>query len=137
MNDDEIRGLLGRVRTIAVVGLSPDPGKASHGVARYLKERGYRIIPVNPGAEEILGEKAYPNLSAIPEPVDIVDIFRPPAAVPAIIDEAVRIGAKVAWMQEGITHAEAARQGEAAGLVVIQNRCLMKEHFRLLGMRFT
>jgi len=137
MNDDEIRGLLGRVRTIAVVGLSPDPGKASHGVARYLKERGYRIIPVNPGAEEILGEKAYPNLSAIPEPVDIVDIFRPPAAVPAIVDEAVRIGAKVAWMQEGIAHPEAARQAEAAGLMVIQNRCLMKEHFRLVGMRFT
>ena len=86
MNDEEIRGMLGRVRTIAVVGLSPDPGKASHGVARYLKERGYRIIPVNPGAEEILGENSYPNMTSISESVVMFDIFRPPAAGPALID---------------------------------------------------
>jgi predicted CoA-binding protein len=133
MNDDGLRELLKAARTIAVVGLSNDPAKASHGVARYLKERGYRILPVNPGAQEVLGEKAYPDLSALPEPVDIVDIFRPSAAVPPIVDDAIRIGAKAVWMQEGIAHEEAARQAETAGLIVVQNRCLMKEHFRLIG----
>jgi predicted CoA-binding protein len=133
MKDDDVRELLRRARTIAVVGLSTDPAKASYGVSRYMKERGYRIIPVNPGAQEILGEKAYPNLTAIPEPVDIVDIFRPPPAVPPIVEEAIRIGAKAVWMQEGISHAEAARQAEAAGLAVVQDRCIMKEHFRLLA----
>jgi predicted CoA-binding protein len=133
MKDDDVRELLRRARTIAVVGLSADPAKASYGVSRYMKERGYRIIPVNPGAQEILGEKAYPNLTAIPEPVDIVDIFRPPPAVPPIVEEAIRIGAKSVWMQEGISHAEAAQQAEAAGLAVVQDRCIMKEHFRLLA----
>jgi predicted CoA-binding protein len=133
MNDDGLRELLKAARTIAVVGLSNDPAKASHGVARYLKERGYRILPVNPGAQEVLGEKAYPDLSALPEPVDIVDIFRPSAAVPPIVEDAIRIGAKAVWMQEGIAHEQAARQAEAAGLIVVQNRCLMKEHFRLMG----
>jgi predicted CoA-binding protein len=133
MNDDGLRELLKAARTIAVVGLSNDPAKASHGVARYLKERGYRILPVNPGAQEVLGEKAYPDLSALPEPVDIVDIFRPSAAVPPIVEDAIRIGAKAVWMQEGIAHEQAARQAETAGLIVVQNRCLMKEHFRLIG----
>ena len=133
MKDDDVREMLRGARTIAVVGLSTDPAKASYGVARYMKERGYRIIPVNPGAQEILGEKVYPNLSAIPDPVDIVDIFRPSAAIPPIAEEAIRIGAKAIWMQEGIAHAEAARQAEAAGLAVVQDRCIMKEHFRLLG----
>jgi len=133
MKDDDVRELLRGARTIAVVGLSTDPAKASYGVSRYMKERGYRIIPVNPGAQEILGEKAYPNLTAIPEPVDIVDIFRPPPAVPPIVEEAIRIGAKAVWMQEGISHAEAAQQAEAAGLAVVQDRCIMKEHFRLLA----
>lgn len=133
MKDDDVRELLRRAHTIAVVGLSTDPAKASYGVSRYMKERGYRIIPVNPGAQEILGEKAYPNLTAIPDPVDIVDIFRPPPAVPPIVEEAIRIGAKAVWMQEGISHAEAAQQAEAAGLAVVQDRCIMKEHFRLLA----
>ncbi|HSB90053.1 MAG TPA: CoA-binding protein [Anaerolineales bacterium] len=133
MTDDDVRELLRRTRTIAVVGLSTDPAKASYGVSRYMKERGYRVIPVNPGAQEILGEKAYPNLTAIPEPVDIVDIFRPSPAVPPIVEEAIRIGAKAVWMQEGISHAEAAQRAEAAGLAVVQDRCIMKEHFRLLA----
>jgi predicted CoA-binding protein len=136
MNDEAIRDLLGRTKTIAVVGLSPDPAKASHGVARYLRDQGYRILPVNPTVEEVLGEKAYPNLESVPVPIDVVDVFRPPKAAPEIVASAIRVGAKAVWLQEGIVHPEAGRAAEAAGLVSVQNRCMMKEHFRLLGPRF-
>ncbi|HET7009221.1 MAG TPA: CoA-binding protein [Anaerolineales bacterium] len=136
MNDDTLRTLLNSTTTIAVVGLSADAARPSHGVARYLRDQGYRIIPVNPTVEEVLGEKAYPNLDAVPVPVDVVDVFRLPNAVPEIVEAAIRIGAKAVWMQEGIAHPEAARRAEDAGLIAVQNRCMMKEHFRLVGPKF-
>jgi predicted CoA-binding protein len=119
--------ILDRYRTIAVVGLSPKPERDSHRVARFLKEHGYRIIPVNPGQKEILGEKCYPALSEIPEPVEIVDVFRRPEAIPEIADEAVRIGAKVFWMQLGIRHDEAAKKLAESGIEVIMDRCIKIE----------
>jgi predicted CoA-binding protein len=136
MNDDAVRDFLKAAKTIAVVGLSSDPAKASYGVARYLRDQGYRILPVNPTVEEVLGEKAYPNLDAVPVPIDIVDVFRPPKAVPEIVEAAIRVGAKAVWLQEGIVHDDAVKAAQAAGLIAIQNRCLMKEHFRLVGARF-
>ncbi|MCM0081988.1 CoA-binding protein [Geomonas sp. Red32] len=117
-------------RTIAVVGLSPDPGKASHEVAAYLKRAGYRIIPVNPAATEIFGEKCYPTLADVPETVEIVDIFRRSEFVPEIVEQAIAKGAKVVWMQEGIVNQEAAERAEAAGLTVVMDRCLLKEHVK-------
>ena len=117
-------------RTIAVVGLSNKRFRPSHGVAEYMKRAGYRIIPVNPGHREILGEQCYPDLDAVPEPVDIVDIFRRSEYVPDIVDAAIRIGAKAIWMQEGVYHEEAARRAEAAGLVVVMDRCILKDHRR-------
>jgi predicted CoA-binding protein len=136
MNDDAIRQLLTEIRTIAVVGLSPDPAKPSHGVGRYLKDQGFRIIPVNPTVEEIFGLKAYPNLDAVPEPIDVVDVFRPPKAVPEIVEAAIRVGAKAVWLQEGILHDEAGQRAIQAGLTFVQNRCMMKEHFRLIGPKW-
>ena len=118
-------------RTIAMVGLSPNPTRPSHIVASYLKENGYRIIPVNPRAGEILGEISYPNLSSIPERVDVVDIFRRSHEVPAIVQEAITVGAKAVWMQEGVKHVEAAEQARKAGLLVVMDRCMFKEHRRL------
>jgi uncharacterized protein len=117
--------------TIAVVGLSGKRFRPSHGVAEYLQRAGYRIIPVNPQETEVLGEKSYPNLDAIPEPVDIVDIFRRSEHVPEIVEAAIRIRAKVVWMQEGVIHEEAARRAEAAGLTVVMDRCILKDHRRL------
>ena len=108
-------------------GLSPKPERPSHGVAAYLKARGYRIIPVNPGHTEILGERCYKQLADIPDAVEIVDIFRRPEAVPEIVDQAIAKKAKVIWMQEGIVHNAAAAKARAAGLTVVMNKCLMKE----------
>ncbi len=110
-----------KFRTIAVVGLSPNPERPSHGVAKYLKEQGYRIIPVNPNAIEVLGEKCYPNLSAIPEAVDTVEIFRRSEEVPPIVDEAIKIKARAIWMQDGVTHEEAAKKARDAGLLVVMD----------------
>jgi len=118
-------------RTIAVVGLSNKRFRPSYGVAEYMKRSGYRIIPVNPGHSEILGETCYPDLDSIPEPVNIVDIFRRSEYVPPIVEAAIRIGAKAIWMQEGVYHEEAARRAEAAGLVVMMDRCILKDHRRL------
>lgn len=118
-------------RTIAVVGLSPKPSRPSHMVASYLKENGYRIIPVNPRAGEILGEISYPDLSSIPERVDVVDIFRRSNELPAIVEGAITIGAKALWMQEGVINAEAAERAVQAGLLVVMDRCMLKEHRRL------
>ncbi|MFN0166844.1 MAG: CoA-binding protein [Bryobacteraceae bacterium] len=126
-----IEDLLRASHTIAVVGLSPNLFRASHGVAQYLKEAGYRIIPVNPGFPELLGEKCYPNLERIPEPVDIVDIFRRSEFVPDLVDSAIRIGAKAVWMQEGVVDEEAAARARAAGLFVVMDRCILKDHHRL------
>lgn len=117
-------------KTIAVVGISTQPGKPSHDVPRYLQAHGYRIIPVNPGATEILGEKAYPSLTAVPasENVDTVELFLHPEDVDAAVDDAIRIGARVVWMQEGVRNDEAAKRAEAAGLKVVQDRCMRAAH---------
>jgi predicted CoA-binding protein len=127
----EIAEILNSSKVIAVVGLSPKPERPSHGVSAYMKDQGYTIIPVNPGHAEILGEKAYKSLLDVPGPIDIVDVFRDPAAVPEIVDQAIQKKAKVIWLQEGIVHNEAAEKARAAGLKVIQNRCIYKEHIKL------
>lgn len=124
----EIDDILSSSKTIAVVGLSPKPDRPSFNVARYLQQAGYRIIPVNPGQKEILGEKAYGSLLEIPEPVDIVDVFRPPEAVPEIVEQAITIKAKTLWLQLGIVHNEAAEAARQAGLRVVMNKCMSVEH---------
>jgi len=118
-------------RVEAVVGLSPNPKRPSHRVASYLKDQGYHVIPVNLGFEEILGEKSYPTLSAIPVPVDTVDIFRGSEQVPLIVEEAIRIGSKAVWFQEGIVNEAAAARARQEGLLVGMNHCMMKEHRKL------
>jgi predicted CoA-binding protein len=128
---DTIEKILKESKTIAVVGLSTDPARPSHGVARYLQAQGYRIIPVNPLVEEVLGEKCYPDLASVPEAVDVVDIFRRPEHVPAIVEEAIAKGARAVWMQEGIVHEEAAARAREAGLMVVMDRCMLKEYRRL------
>jgi len=120
--------ILREARTIAVIGLSPKAARPSHQVATYLLEAGYEVIPVNPGHDQILGLRAYPDLAAVPGPVDIVDIFRNPQEVPAIVDSAIAIGAKVVWMQLGIVHEQAAAKARAAGLTVVMDRCLKVDH---------
>lgn len=130
---EEIRQLLASARTIAIVGLSDKPERDSFRVARYLQERGYRIIPVNPNLAEVLGQRAYARLRDVPGPVDIVDIFRKPDAVPEIVEDAIAIGAKAIWMQEGIAHNAAADRARAAGLHVVMSRCIMKEHRNAFG----
>ena len=127
----DIAGLLAGAHTIAVVGLSGKRYRASHGVAEYLQRAGFRIIPVNPQETEVLGEKAYPDLDAVPDAVDIVDIFRQPEFVPEIVEAAIRKGAKAVWMQESVIHEEAARRAREAGLAVVMDRCILKEHRRL------
>ncbi len=125
--------LLQQSRTIAVVGLSGDPEKPSWQVARYLQEHGYRIIPVNPRLTEVLGEKAYPDLGSIPEPVDLVDVFRPAADCPAIAEQAVALHARGLWLQSCIISEEAAHIARRAGLAVVMDRCTLVEHRRLGG----
>lgn len=127
-----IRRILRDSKTIAVVGLSPKPQRPSHQVARYLMAAGYIIIPVNPGQDTILGLPCYPSLKAIPTQVDMVDIFRRPEAVLPIVEDAIAIGAKFIWMQEGIVNKEAAAKAEAAGLIVIMDRCSKIDHMNLL-----
>ena len=126
-----IRTILKNTTTIAVVGLSPKPGRPSNQVAQYLKDAGYTIIPVNPGQDNLLGLPCYPNLQAIPGPVDMVDIFRRAEFVLPIVEEAIAIKAKVVWMQSGIVNEAAARLAEEAGLAVIMDRCTMVEHMNL------
>jgi len=126
-----IEQVLRESKTIAVVGLSGKPMRASYGVSEYMQRQGYRIIPVNPMESEVLGEKAYASLEDIPEPVDIVDVFRRSEFVPDIVDAAIRIGAKAVWMQEEVIHEEAAEKARQAGLFVIMDRCILKEHRRL------
>ena len=127
---DPVSEILKTSRTIAVVGLSSKPHRPSHGVARYLQSAGYRIIPVNPEETEVLGEKAYARLEDVPERVDIVDIFRRSENVPGIVDSAIAIGARGVWMQEGVIHSEAFEKARRAGLFVIANICILKEHIR-------
>jgi predicted CoA-binding protein len=129
-----IEELLRTSKTIAVVGLSPRRMRPSYGVSEYMQANGYRIIPVNPavaGHSEILGEKVYAMLEDIPVPVDIVDVFRTPEAVPEVVESAIRIGARAVWMQEGVTHEEAAKRAESKGIFVVQDLCILKEHLKL------
>jgi uncharacterized protein len=122
--------ILESVRTIAVVGLSSKRYRPSYGVAEYLKRSGYRIIPVNPEETEVLGEKCYPDLDSVPGEIDVVDIFRRSEFVPEIVEAAIRRGAKVVWMQEGVIHEEAASRAREAGLTVVMDRCILKDHHR-------
>ncbi len=126
-----IESILKQTRTIAVVGFSSDPAKPAQYVPAYLQNHGYRIIPVNPTLSEGLGVKAYPDLVSIPEPVDVVLIFRRSEAVPPIAQDAIQIKAKAVWMQQGIVNEEAATQARAAGLEVVEDHCMMVEHTRI------
>ena len=127
-----IPDLLRKSRVIAVVGLSSKRARPSYGVAEYMKQQGYRIIPVNPNESEVLGEKCYPRLEDVPERVDIVDIFRRSEMVAPVVESAIRIGAATVWMQEGVIDQMAARKAKAAGLAVVIDRCILKEHQRYL-----
>lgn len=127
----EVQDLLRTSRVIAVVGLSSKRWRPSYGVSEYMQRQGYRIIPVNPRETEVLGEKAYPDLDSVPGPVDIVNIFRRSEFVPQIVEAAIRKGARAIWMQEGVVHEEAARRAAEAGLVVVMDRCILKEHRKI------
>lgn len=129
---EALRALLERVQTIAVVGLSPKPERPSHRVARALQRLGYRIVPVRPAVAEVLGEKAYARLADIPFPVDLVDVFRAPEHVPAIVEEAIATGVKAIWLQEGVVNEPAAERARAAGLMVVMDRCIYKDHLALM-----
>jgi predicted CoA-binding protein len=132
-DSDTIRRILKGCRTIAVVGLSAQWHRPSFFAAKYLQEHGYRVIPVNPAYETILGERSYKRLADIPEKVDVVDCFRKSGEIPAIAEEAIAIGARVLWMQLGVENAQARVRAEAAGLQVIENRCMKIEHGRFFG----
>jgi predicted CoA-binding protein len=125
---DPIAELLRTSHTIAVVGLSDNPMRPSHGVSAYMQSHGYRIIPVNPQADEVLGEKAYASLLDVAEPIDIVDIFRRSEFVPEIVDQAIQLKARAVWMQEGVVHEQAAEKARKAGLLVVMDSCILKEH---------
>lgn len=130
---DDIKRILTENKTIAVVGLSPKWNRPSHFAAKYMKNHGYKIIPVNPGYDEILGEKSYKSLLDIPDPVDIVDIFRRSKDVPPIVEDAIEIGAKVVWMQLTVVNEAAAQRARDAGLEVVMNRCVKIEYARIFG----
>jgi predicted CoA-binding protein len=125
---DPIRDLLLRVKTIAVVGLSSDPMRPSFGVSQWMQRKGYRIIPVNPNETEVLGARAYGSLAEIPEQVDLVDVFRRPQFVPEVVDEAIRLNIPAIWLQEGVVHKVAAQKARDAGLTVVMDLCILKEH---------
>jgi len=129
--NETITKILKESHIIAVVGLSNNPERPSYRVASYLKSQGYQIVPVNPTITEALGEKSYPDLAAIPGPVDLVDVFRKAEDVPPIVEAAIAKGAKAVWLQEGVVNEAAAERARAAGLLVVMNRCMFKEHSRL------
>jgi len=133
MDEATLKDILTRYRTIVSVGLSSNTARPSHGVCRYLRSRGYRIIPVNPGETAVLGEKAYPDLESVPGNVELVQIFRAPEHVPAIVESAIAKGAKVVWMQDGAGNAEAAKRAEEAGLIAVVDDCMTRVHRRLFG----
>ena len=133
MDNNELKEILLSTKTIASVGLSSNEDKESYQIVAYLQEQGYRIIPVNPTAKEILGEKAYPDLTSIPDKVDVVQLFRKSEDVPPYVDEAIKIGAKVVWMQVGIENEPAAAKARAAGLKVVMNACMRITHRTLIG----
>ncbi|MCH7731620.1 MAG: CoA-binding protein [Candidatus Marinimicrobia bacterium] len=131
MNEPETIQKIFKMKTIAVVGLSPNPMRPSYRIAAYLQSQGYRIIPVNPGHDVILGETSYPSLKDIPEQIDVVDVFRKPEHVGPIVDNAIAIGAKALWLQDGVIDETAAKRAEAAGLLVVMNDCMLRQHQRL------
>ena len=127
---ETIRRILDECRTIAVVGLSSDPSRASNSVSVYMRRQGYRVIPVNPNETSVFGEKSYPDLSAVPEKIDLVDVFRRSDEAGKAVDEAIAVGAKAVWLQEGVIDSAAAQRAEDAGLMVVMDRCWLKEHIR-------
>ena len=127
-----IEEILRECKTVAVVGLSPNPARPSHSVSAYLQSHGYRIVPVNPVVEEILGEQSYPNLEAIPFPVELIDVFRRSEEVPAIVEQAIRVGTPALWLQLGVIHHEAAARAAEHGIDVVMDRCTAIEHRALL-----
>jgi len=129
----EVADILRKFKTVAVVGISDKEERDSHKVARYLKNHGYRIIPVNPKLTEVLGETCYPDLRSVPDHIDVVDVFRSIDAIPSIVEEAGAVGADVVWMQIGLQHEEAAEKARKAGLAVVMNRCMKIEHSQLSG----
>jgi predicted CoA-binding protein len=132
-NDQDLKNILLSAKTIASVGLSGNQEKDSYWVASYLQEQGYRVIPVNPTATEILGEKSYPDLESVPEKIDVVQVFSKPEDVPPVVDGAIKTGAKVVWMQEGIVNEAAAQKARQAGLQVVMDTCMRATHRRLIG----
>ena len=134
-SEKEVKEILLSAKTVAAVGLFSNAAKESFGIVQYLKDQGYKIIPVNPSATEIMGEKAYPDLSSIPDKVDVVQVFRKPEDVPPVVDEAIKIGAKVVWMQEGIVNEEAAQKARDAGLKVVMDACMRVMHRHLIGSK--
>jgi uncharacterized protein len=129
---EEVVQILETYKRIAVVGCSPKPSRDSHKVARYLLEKGYEVIPVNPGQKEILGKTCYRSLKDIPDPVDVVDIFLNPKRVPPVVDQAIEIGVKAVWMQLGVVDNGSARKAREHGIQVVMNRCMMEEHRKML-----
>ena len=127
---ETIRRILDECRTIAVVGLSSDPSRASNSVSGYMRRQGYRVIPVNPNETSVFGEKSYPDLSAVPEKIDLVDVFRRSDEAGKAVDEAIAVGAKAVWLQEGVIDRAAAQRAVDAGLLVVMDRCWLKEHMR-------
>lgn len=132
-DDAQLRNILKSVHTVACVGVSSNPQKPSYGIFQYLVEAGYHMIPVNPTVPDVMGLPSYPDLTSIPQKIDVVQVFRKPEDVPPVVEQAIQAGAKVVWMQEGIVNPRAARQAEEAGLQVVMDRCMMKTHQRLLG----
>jgi uncharacterized protein len=132
MDDKALTELLQTSKTIAVIGASTNPARASLGVSRFLQRQGFRVIPVNPNETEVLGERAYASLKDVPEQIDIVNIFRRPSRVPEVVEEAVQKGTRCIWMQEGVENEPAAAKAEAAGIPVVMDRCILKELARLL-----
>ena len=130
--EPELKELLQKAHTIAVVGLSSSRIRASYGVSQYMQSAGYRIIPVNPNEQEVLGEKSYPRLEDVPEKIDVVDVFRRSEFVPEIVDAAIRVGAHAIWMQEGVVNETAAQRARDAGLFVVMDACILREHRRLM-----
>lgn len=128
---EEIKALLQSVKTIAVVGFSPKPDRASHGVARQMQSFGFRIIPVRPGLRDGLGEKAYPDLASVPERIDLANLFRSGRHVPEVLDQCLRLGINKLWMQEGAEHEASAERARAAGMTVVMGRCIMRDYKRL------
>ena len=128
---EAIKRILHECRTIAVVGLSSNPMRPSNSVANYMKRSGYKIIPVNPREERVFGEKSYPSLADVPEKIDLVDVFRRSEEAGAVVDEAIRIGAQAVWLQEGVIDEQAAQRAQEAGLLVVMDRCWLKEHARI------